>query len=327
MPAEAAGLSLGRYLFDRLKLSRTLVRRLKQQGAICVDGARARTNLVLRGGELLTLQVQTESSERVRPQPLPLTVLFEDQYLLVVVKPAGMVVHPVRDYTDGTLANAVAHHLQERGEAPVARPVHRLDRETSGLLLFAKSTHVHGRLAAQLEAHKLDREYLALVRGVPNPRAGRIEVPLRRVWGHPVKREAAILPRTPDQEAELAAAARAGRTLRAEWTGAGARAVTHYQVLRDWESAALLGLRLETGRTHQIRVHLAHIGHPILGDELYGETGPPGRQALHAATLAFAHPVTGAHLRFSCPLPADMSSLIDRMDQTDQRDQTDHNRR
>jgi 23S rRNA pseudouridine1911/1915/1917 synthase len=312
VPPDAAGITLGRFLLNRLKLSRTALRRMKQQGGLLLDGEPVLTSVLLRGGE--TLSLVDERSGRVAPEEGMLTILYEDPYLLAVDKPAGVVVHPVRGYTGGTLANTVAWHLQQRGEPPVARPVQRLDRETSGLLLFAKESHIHHRLSAALDARKLDREYLALVAGVPDRSAGTIDIPLRRTWGHSVRREPAVGPRTAEQEAALAAAAAAGRVLRAEWTAAGSPALTHFRVLQAWETAALLSLRLETGRTHQIRVHLAWLGHPVLGDELYGRPGPPGRQALHAASLAFRHPMTGQDVQLASPLPADMRALIDRFD-------------
>lgn len=310
VPRDAAGLRLGQFLFDRVKVSRSLLRRLRHHEGIHVDGRPARVDLVLQGGEVVSLLERATDSERVQPEPIELDVLYEDAYLLVVNKPSGMVVHPVRDYTSGTLANAVAYHLQSRGKAAMARPVHRLDRETSGLLLFAKTTYIHGRLAAQLEAHKLERSYVGLVHGVPVPAVGTVSVPIRRVWDHPVKREAAVGPRAPEQEVALAEAAASGQRLRADWMAAGLPAVTHYQVIRAWPQAALLALQLETGRTHQIRVHMAHLGHPLLGDELYGTAGPPGRQALHAASLAFRHPISGQVLRFESPLPPDLRELM-----------------
>lgn len=310
VPPEARGLRLSQYLFDRLKLSRTLVRKAKGAGAILVDGAPARTSQVLAGGEVVELRVAEQG--RVAPEPLPLAVVYEDPYLLVVEKPAGMVVHPVRDYVSGTLANAVAHHLLQSGAAPVARPVQRIDRETSGLVLFAKDPAVAGRLSRELERRKLERRYIALVEGEMAGDAGTVDQPLRRVWGHPVAREAAVGPRTAEQERLLAEAEAAGQVLRDEWRGTGQPAVTHWRVLRRWPGATMLELRLETGRTHQIRVHMAHLGHPLLGDELYGGGRRLiGRQALHAATLAFVHPVTGELLRFSSPLPADMQALVE----------------
>lgn len=309
----AAGLRLSQYLFDRLKLSRTLVRKAKASGGILVDGRPARTSLVLAGGEVVEVRVAQEG--RVEPEPVPIHVVYEDPCLLVVDKPAGMVVHPVRDYVSGTLANGVAYHLLQSGSDPVARPVQRIDRETSGLVLFAKEPAVAGKLARELERQKFERRYIALVEGVVAADAGTVDKPIRRVWGHPVAREVAEGPRTPEQERLLAEAAAQGRTLRDDWTAAGQPAVTHWRVLRRWPAATMLELRLETGRTHQIRVHMAWLGHPLLGDELYGGSRRLiGRQALHAAGLAFAHPVTGEMMRFTSPLPPDLADLVARLD-------------
>jgi len=310
----ARGLRLSQYLFDRLKLSRTLVRKAKTSGGILVDGKPARTSLVLSGGEVV--EVRVAQAGRVDPEPVPIQVVYEDSYLLVVDKPAGMVVHPVRDYVSGTLANGVAYHLLQSGGDPVARPVQRIDRETSGLVLFAKEPAVAGRLARELERQKLERRYIALVEGAVAGDAGTVDRPLRRVWGHPVAREVADGPRTPEQERLLAEAAAQGRTLREDWTAAGQPAVTHWRVLRRWPAATMLELRLETGRTHQIRVHMAYLGHPLLGDELYGGSRRLiGRQALHAESLAFAHPVTGEMMRFTSPLPPDLADLVARLDE------------
>jgi len=313
VPPEARGIRLGQFLFDRLKLSRTLVRRAKGSDGIYVDGAPARTSLVLQGGEVIELRVPFEG--RVEPEPVPLAIVYEDNHLLVVEKPPGMVVHPVKDYVSGTLANGVAYHLQQQGLEPMARPVQRIDRDTSGLVLFAKDPAIAGRLARELERQKLERRYLALVAGRMADDQGSVTVPIRRVWGHPVAREAAVGPRTPEQEAELARAAAEGRVLRDEWTAEGQPSVTHWRVLRRWSEVTFLDLRLETGRTHQIRVHMAYLGHPLLGDRLYGRPGPPGRQALHAASLALLHPVTGQMLRCESPLPSDLAAFIQLLDQ------------
>lgn len=312
VPPDARGLRLGQFLFDRLKLSRNLVRKAKGTEGLLVDGRPARTSLVLAGGETVELQVAEEG--RVTPEPVTVTVIYEDSHLLVVEKPPFMVVHPVKDYTGGTLANGVAYHLQMRGESPVARPVQRIDRDTSGLVLFAKDPAVAGQLARELERNKLERRYIALVHGELAAQEGTVAVPIRRVWGHPVAREAALGPRTPEQEELLARAEAAGQTLREDWTAAGQPAVTHWRVLRCWPGVSMLELRLETGRTHQIRVHMAHAGHPLLGDQLYGWAGPPGRQALHAASLVLRHPVTGDLLRLESALPADLVELIAALD-------------
>lgn len=316
VPPEAEGLTLGRFLYDRLKLSRTLIRKAKSAGGLLVDGLPARTSLLLQGTEIITLAVAEEG--RVAPEPMPLTYAYEDLHLLVVEKPAGIVIHPVRDYKTGTLAAGVAHHLMEQGESAVARPIQRLDRETSGLVLFAKNPAVAGRLSEELVRHKMDRHYIAFVQGRVAADEGSVTVPLRRVWGHPVAREVALGPRTEEQEAQLAEAAAAGRVLREEWKATGQRAVTHFTVLQRWERVSMVALRLQTGRTHQIRVHMVHLGHPLLGDKLYGSGGAPGRQALHAASLAFTHPVTGAVVRLESPLPADLVALRAQLDNSEE---------
>jgi 23S rRNA pseudouridine1911/1915/1917 synthase len=315
VPQEGRPVRLGRFLYDRLGLSRALVRRAKVAGAIWVDGAPAHLDRMLQGGEVVRLGPPAAEG-RVEPEPMALSVVWEDEHLLVVEKPAGIVVHPVKDYQSGTLANAVAYHLQQRGEEPVARPVQRLDRETSGLMLWAKHQAVAGLLSAALEAAKLERRYLAFVEGNPAGAEGTVDLAIRRVWGHPVAREVAIGPRTPEQEALLAEAAAAGQVLRGDWTAAGQRAVTHWRVLERYRTASLVECRLETGRTHQIRVHLAHLGHPLLGDQLYGRAHGwidlrPGRHALHAAALAVRHPFSGQVLRFESPLPPDLAQLRD----------------
>jgi 23S rRNA pseudouridine1911/1915/1917 synthase len=314
VPAEAAGLSLGKYLYDRLKLSRNLIRKAKNSEGLFVNGQMAYTNQLLAGGEVVELVLAVAG--RVAPEPVPLAVIYEDEYLLVVDKPPFMVVHPVKDYVGGTLANGVAYHLQQQGVEPVVRPIQRIDRDTTGLVLFAKDPAVAGSLARELDKHKLDRHYVAFVHGRPAEEAGTVNLPIRRVWGHPVAREVAVGPRTLEQEALLSEAVARGVVLRAEWMATGQAAVTHWTVMRRWSTVSMLALQLETGRTHQIRVHMANLGHPILADQLYGRSGEaPGHQALHAASLAFTHPVTGEPLRFEAPLPGDLSQLISQLDQ------------
>ncbi|HEY8347569.1 MAG TPA: RluA family pseudouridine synthase [Symbiobacteriaceae bacterium] len=314
VPPQDGGITLGKFLYDRLRLSRTLVRRVKTAGGLYVNGQPARTSQRLQGGEVVELRLPAEG--RVAPEPVPITVIYEDRYLLVVDKPPGQVVHPVRDYVSGTLANGVAYHLQQQGEDAVVRPVQRLDRDTSGLVLFAKDPAVASLLARELEQHKLDRHYIAYVAGALHPDRGTVSVPIRRVWGHPVAREVAVGPRTPEQEALLKEAEARGQVLREDWKAEGQPAVTHWEVLRRWPSATKVRLRLETGRTHQIRVHMAHLGHPLLGDRLYGDGRMAPRQALHAASLVFVHPVTGERLAFTSPLPPDLVALEQALDAT-----------
>jgi 23S rRNA pseudouridine1911/1915/1917 synthase len=253
----------------------------------------------VHGDEKLLVLVPDPEPAHNTPQDIPLNVVFEDEFLLVVDKPAGLVVHPAAGNLDGTLVNALLHHCRGSlsGIGGVARPgiVHRIDKDTSGLLVVAKTDVAHEGLAKQFAAHSIDRRYLAIVSGVPKLIEGTVDAPLAR---------------SPFNRKKIAVVG----------TGRGKRAVTHWQrkmVLRD---AALVECRLETGRTHQVRVHMASIGHPLVGDPVYGRSGKGHgkllkeigfhRQALHAAVLGFIHPVTKHRLSFSSPMPADMQELF-----------------
>jgi 23S rRNA pseudouridine1911/1915/1917 synthase len=233
------------------------------------------------------------------PQDIPLTIVFEDEHLLVVDKPAGLVVHPAAGNREGTLVNALLHHCAGRlsGIGGVARPgiVHRIDKDTSGLLLVAKTDVAHEGLARQFAAHSIDRRYLAIVKGVPAAATGTVDAPLARS-AHDRKKIAIV-------------------------SGArGKRAVTHWKRLQPLKDAALVECRLETGRTHQVRVHMASIGHALIGDPVYARGKSVHRellnqldfrrQALHAAGLGFTHPVTKARLSFDSALPSDMQELF-----------------
>ncbi|WP_129792652.1 RluA family pseudouridine synthase [Sphingosinicella sp. CPCC 101087] len=232
-------------------------------------------------------------------QDIALDILFEDDHLLVVDKPAGMVVHPAAGNADGTLVNALLHHCAGRlsGIGGVARPgiVHRIDKDTSGLLVVAKTDVAHEGLAAQFARHDVHRLYLAIVGGIPVPPAGTVDAPLARSSANR-KKMAVVEP------------------------GRGKRAVTHYRMIRPLEEAAFVECRLETGRTHQVRVHMASIGHPLVGDPVYGRSRPAHRetlrslgfhrQALHAAELGFVHPVSKENLSFKSSLPSDIQELF-----------------
>ena len=289
--------------------SRSRLRALIEAGAVTVDGAAADPKRRLRGGERIALAPPPPEPAAPEPEAIPLDILHEDEALIVLVKPVGMVVHPGAGVRSGTLVNALLHHCAGSlsGIGGVARPgiVHRLDRDTSGVMVAAKTDRAHADLSAQFADHgrtgPLERAYLALVWGTPTPPAGTIDAPLRRD------------PRE--------------RTRRAVGEGADARrAVTHYRTEETLGPATLVRCRLETGRTHQIRVHMAHRGHPLLGDEVYG-AGHRSKvsllardaqraletmrgQALHAATLAFRHPIAGETMRFEAPPPAPMRDLI-----------------
>jgi 23S rRNA pseudouridine1911/1915/1917 synthase len=230
-------------------------------------------------------------------QAIALTIAFEDEHLIVIDKPAGLVVHPAAGNLDGTLVNALLHHCQGSlsGIGGVARPgiVHRIDKDTSGLMVAAKTDRAHEGLAKQFAAHTIDRRYLAIVGGRPMPPAGTVDAPLAR---------------SPQNRKKVAIVA------------GGKRAVTHFRTLEQLRDAALVECRLETGRTHQVRVHMASIGHALLGDPAYGRTKAAHRpvletlgfrrQALHAARLGFIHPVTGAVAQFDSAMPPDMQELF-----------------
>ena len=280
-------------------LSRERLKALIRSGAVESEGAAVRDPaLKVKGDEAVRVAVPQPAPAHNEPQDIPLAVLFEDQHLLVIDKPAGLVVHPAAGNLDGTLVNALLHHCAGKlsGIGGVARPgiVHRIDKDTSGLLVVAKSDVAHEGLAKQFAAHSIDRRYLAIVSGIPGTSEGRIDAPLARSAAN--RKKIAIV------------------------EGArGKRAVTHWKLLEPLKGAALVECRLETGRTHQVRVHMASIGHPLLGDPVYGRAGKSHgkllgelgfrRQALHAAQLGFTHPVTKNRLSFSSPMPPDIQEL------------------
>ena len=299
-PAHA-GWRLDRALADAVPtLSRERLKSLIRSGAVDAQGGAIRDPAVkVRGDETLRIAVPAPEPAHNEAQDIPLRVIFEDDHLLLVDKPPGLVVHPAAGNRDGTLVNALLHHCggSLSGIGGVARPgiVHRIDKDTSGLLVVAKTDVAHEGLASQFAAHSIDRRYLALVMGVPKAKEGTVDAPLARSAAN--RKKIAIVE-----------------------DGRGKRAVTHWtrvSVLRD---AALVECRLETGRTHQVRVHMASIGHPLLGDPVYGGSGKThrkllselkfSRQALHAAELGLTHPVTKRKLSFASAMPSDMQELM-----------------
>ena len=281
-------------------LSRERLKALIRSGAVAAGANALRDPATkVRGDEDLKVEVPEPTPAHNEPQDIPLRITFEDEHLLVVDKPAGLVVHPAAGNLDGTLVNALLHHCggSLSGIGGVARPgiVHRIDKDTSGLLVVAKNDVAHEGLAKQFAAHSIDRRYLAIVNGVPKTAEGTVDAPLARSSAN--RKKIAIV------------------------EGArGKRAVTHWRRLNVLRDAALVECRLETGRTHQVRVHMASIGHPLLGDPVYGRSGKTHgkllkelqfhRQALHAAVLGFTHPVTRNRLSFSSPMPSDMQELF-----------------
>lgn len=270
------------HLLRRLNVSLTLRRKLRQcPDAVRINGRPAPWQTVVAPGDVLTIAWPEESA--IVPIALPLTICYEDDHLLVADKPAGLLVHPASGPPEPTLANAVVHHLRASGKAGAFHPVHRLDRNTSGLVLVAKNPYVQHLLFAD-GGKAVDRSYLAIVTGYPCPAAGVIDAPIGR---------------HPDSIVQ--------RMVRAD----GKSAATRYETVAAAGPHSLVSLQLLSGRTHQIRVHLAHIGNPILGDDLYGGSRALiARPALHAASLAFTHPVSGERLNLASPLPPDMADLL-----------------
>ncbi len=301
---------LDKALAEATTLSRARIQALIADGAIDVDGAVVTSaSAKIASGAAFRIQVPAAIEPAARPQAIALDIAFEDEHLIIVNKPAGMVVHPAAGNPDGTLVNALLHHCkgQLSGIGGVARPgiVHRIDKDTSGLLVVAKSDAAHEGLAAQFAEHSVHRRYLALTGGVPRPAQGTIDARIGRSDTNRKK-----------------------MTVLAKDSSRGKHAVTHYKVLTRFgpegaRDAALIECRLETGRTHQVRVHCASIGHALLGDKVYGKTpkslkpllGTLGfaRQALHAAELGFLHPIRGERVTFQVDPPEDMTELIDEL--------------
>ncbi|WP_395611868.1 RluA family pseudouridine synthase [Allosphingosinicella sp.] len=297
---DAIGWRLDRALAAAVPtLSRERLKALISSGGVAGPAGLVRDPAVkaLAGDYLVTVPEPKPAHNEA--QDIALEIVHEDEHLLVIDKPAGMVVHPAAGNFDGTLVNALLHHCAGRlsGIGGVARPgiVHRIDKDTSGLLVVAKTDVAHEGLAAQFARHSIDRRYLSITSGIPIPVAGTIDAPLARSSAN--RKKIAIV-----------------------GEGRGKRAVTHYRIVEPLKGAALVECRLETGRTHQVRVHMASIGHPLLGDPVYGRVRNEQReilkrlnfhrQALHAAELGFVHPVTKAKLSFKSALPSDIQELF-----------------
>ena len=301
---ETAG-RIDKALAEASGLSRERVKSLLGEGQVALGGkAASQPSAKVAAGTAFSITVPPAAQAAAQPQDIPLNIVFEDEHLVVIDKPAGLVVHPAAGNLDGTLVNALLHHCKGglSGIGGVARPgiVHRIDKDTSGLLVVAKSDAAHEGLARQFADHSIERAYLALVSGHPQPLSATVESRIGRSDAN--RKKMAVLP---------------------EGSSRGKRAVTHYKCLRSFNHAALVECRLETGRTHQVRVHMASLGHALLGDPLYGRTPAKlrpvlkelhfERQALHAAILGFAHPVTSKSMRFESDLPPDFAELIDQI--------------
>ena len=289
VPPDAAGERLDRFLSGLPEVgSRAAAERLLSEGGVRVNGSREPKSHRLAPGDVLDVSVPERRPSALEPEQLDLRIAFEDDSLLVVDKPAGIVVHPSAGHASGTLVHGLLGHEVAGGEE-AERPgiVHRLDRDTSGLLVVARSDEAHRRLQQLLRQRKIVREYLALVRGRPRSRRGRIEAPIGRDRHDPTR--ISLDTDTPRD------------------------AVTNFELLETMRGHALLRVALETGRTHQIRVHLAAIDLPVSGDPTYGLSGDLGleRQFLHAARLAFPHPMTGEPVEVESPLPGDLEAALE----------------
>ena len=299
IPATAAGRRLDQVLAELFDgYSRSRLQQWIKQGSVLLDGRPAAAKYRVVGGERVEIKAELQIETAARPQAIPLDVRFEDQHLVVINKPPGLVVHPAAGNPEGTLQNALLYRYPELAALPRAGIVHRLDKDTSGLMVVARSLSAHRSLVEQLQARTVHREYLALVQAVVVA-GGSVEAPIGR---HPRDR------------------------LRMAVVPSGKPAVTHYRVLERFPAHTLLAVRLETGRTHQIRVHMAHVRCPLVGDPLYAgrQRLPRGasprlrdalrafrRQALHAARLELVHPDSGAQLGWEAELPEDFSRLLD----------------
>lgn len=307
VPYELAGMRLDQALAELFAdYSRTRLQAWVKSGRVTVNGRALKAKDKLEGGEEIVLEAEEEVVVDSEPQDIPLDIVYEDESLLVVNKPAGLVVHPAAGNWDGTLLNALLHHDPHLETLPRAGIVHRIDKETSGLLMIAKTLQAHNSLTQQLQEREITREYLAITRGRMTA-GGTVDEPIGR---HPTDRK------------------------RYAVREAGKHAVTHYRVLNRFAHHTFIQVMLETGRTHQIRVHMAHIRYPLLGDPVYGGRFqmPPDcgerleaelrnfkRQALHAAKLGLLHPVTDEYLEWEHPLPEDMAHLLEALEANERR--------
>ena len=298
--AQDAGKRLDAFLAENTDLSRSAAAKLIESGAVTVNGKKTEKKYPIKeGDEAEVILPEVEEYEAV-PENIPLNVVYEDSDIIVINKPSGMVVHPAPGNYTGTLVNALLYHCKDSlsGIGGVMRPgiVHRIDKDTSGLLVVAKNDASHRALSEELGYHGIEREYHALVRGGFKEESGTVDLPIGR---HPVDRKKMAVIKS----------------------GEGAReAVTHYEVLRSYGQISYLKLKLETGRTHQIRVHMSYLGHALLGDEVYSSTKIPFEkqhaplfdgQILHAKRLSLTHPRTGERMTFECELPDNFKKLIE----------------
>lgn len=294
--AEHYGIRIDRFLSEQLpEHSRSYIQKLIKDGQISIEGKAVKSNYKITGSEEIALLIPDQVIPDILPEDIPLDILYEDQDLIVINKPKGMVVHPATGHYSGTLVNALMYHCKDElsGINGVMRPgiVHRIDRNTTGSLLVCKNDFAHNAIAEQLKVHSITRRYRAIVHGNLKDDQGTVDAPIGR---HPIDRKKmAIEPRN------------------------GRDAITHYHVLERFGNYTYIECQLETGRTHQIRVHMSSIHHPIVGDDVYGPAKCPFSglqgQTLHAQVLGFIHPRTGEYMEFSAPLPEYFENLLTKL--------------
>jgi len=291
--AEDDGKMLKQILQNKFRFSRRMLTRLKLHRLVTVNGEYRYMTARVQEGDQIVIRMPEDEVEHIPPQPVDFVVVHEDEDLIVIDKPPGLVVHPTRGYPDGTLANGLMHYWSERGEKHRVRPVTRLDRDTSGLMVVGKHPYSHAFLAEQMAEKRYERTYLAIVHGRMDEDRGTIDRAIR----------------INDDEKQYGSVTEGDE---------GYAAVTHYEVVMRLPAATLLRLRLETGRTHQIRVHLSSIGHPIIGDFMYGRGEDAEwihRQALHSTRLRLFHPRHKKWMDFESPMPEDMRQCLEKLKQ------------
>lgn len=285
---EEDGLKLNEYLRSVAKFSSRFTQKVVRGGRVKVNSANATLFSKLKSGDVIEVQIEKEEEQDIIPEKIPLDIIYEDSDILVLNKPKGMIVHPTRSCINGTLANGILYYFREKGEKSIVRLVSRLDMDTSGLILVAKNAFSHMSLARDMNREEFRKTYLAIVHGNLSEKKGTIDRPIYKV-------DDGSLKRIVDER--------------------GQRSITHFEVVERFKEGDLVKLILETGRTHQIRVHLSSLGNPIFGDALYGENEDHyiERQALHAYGLQIPHPRTGEIFKFQCDLPEDMIKLLSKL--------------
>ena len=292
---EEAGVRIDKYLAEQLPdITRSYLQKLLKDGSVQMNGKPVKTSTKTAAGAVIELTIPEPEEPEILPEDIPLDILYEDSDVILINKPKDMVVHPAAGHYTGTLVNALMYHCKGdlSGINGVLRPgiVHRIDKDTTGVLIVCKNDKAHNALAEQLKEHSITRKYRAIVCGNLKEDEGTVDAPLGR---HP-------------QDRKKMAIVRAG----------GTRAVTHYRVLERFGHSTYIECQLETGRTHQIRVHMASLGHPLLGDEAYGRVKSPFKlegQTLHAMVLGFIHPTTGEYMEFEAPLPEYFEKLLEKL--------------